>query len=98
MSDPVTLADDIHVGIGRAHRRWFAAFVEINRDECWREDGAHDMVHWISMRYGVSYWRASRWLNTAHAIEGWPQLASALADGSLSVDKVVELARFATPG
>ena len=55
MSDPVTLADDIYVGIGRAHRRWFAAFVEIDRDECWREDGAHDMVHWISMRYGVSY-------------------------------------------
>ena len=40
---------------------------------------------------------ASRWLNTAQAIEGLPQLASALADGSLSVDKVVELARFATP-
>jgi uncharacterized protein DUF222 len=97
MSSPIARADDINVQIGLAHHRWFATFVEIDRDECWREDGAHDTAHWISMRFGVSYWKANRWLKAAHALERLPHLATAMRDGRLSVDKVVELARFATP-
>ena len=48
------------------------------------------------MRYGISEWKARRWVHAAHVLEGLPRLADALASGGLGVDKVVELARFAT--
>ena len=65
--------------------------------ELWREDGARDLAHWMSMRYGISEWKARRWVAAAHALERLPRLAEALACGRLGMDKVVELARFATP-
>jgi hypothetical protein len=48
------------------------------------------------MRYGISCWKASRWINAAHALEGLPRLSEAFRSGQLGIDKVVELARFAT--
>ncbi len=55
------------------------------------------MSHWLWMRYGISNWKAQRWVAAAHALEGLPRLAEALAGGELGIDKVVELARFAAP-
>ena len=49
------------------------------------------------MRYGISGWMASRWIGAAHALEKLPRIAQALSSGVLGIDKVVELARFATP-
>jgi hypothetical protein len=48
------------------------------------------------MRYGVSRWKARRWIAAGHALEGLPRIANALARGELGLDKVVELCRFAT--
>jgi hypothetical protein len=55
------------------------------------------MAHWVAMRYGISDWKARRWIASAHALEHLPAVAGALASGELGVDKVVELTRFATP-
>ena len=49
------------------------------------------------MRYGISYWKAHRWIEAARALESLPALSEALASGILGVDKIVELTRFATP-
>lgn len=49
------------------------------------------------MRYGISGWKAARWVVAGHALEALPCLSEALASGMLSLDKVVELTRFATP-
>jgi hypothetical protein len=49
------------------------------------------------MRYGVSTWKAHRWIGAAHALERLPRLADALTGGTLGIDKVLEVARFATP-
>jgi hypothetical protein len=68
-----------------------------DRREVWRDHGAHDMAHFVSMRYGVSWWKADRWLKAAHALPELPITSAALARGDLSIDKVVELVRFATP-
>jgi len=49
------------------------------------------------MRYGISYWKARRWIAAAYALEDLPLLSEAFASGDLGIDKVVELTRFATP-
>jgi Domain of unknown function (DUF222)/HNH endonuclease len=54
------------------------------------------MASWLSMRYGITQWKARRWLQAAHALETLPALSDALARGHLGIDKVSELARFAT--
>jgi hypothetical protein len=90
-------ADAIHRRACRSQRDLFSLIVEIDRREVWQEDGARDMAHWLWMRYGVSDWKARRWIASAHALESLPRIAEAFASGELGVDKVVELTRFATP-
>jgi hypothetical protein len=68
----------------------------VDRLEAWRDDGASDAPHWLSMRYGVSRWKARRWIAAGHALERLPRIDEALASGQLGLDKVVELCRFAS--
>lgn len=93
----VRLADEAHAAMCLSQRELFAVIADIDRSELWRRDGAHDMAHWLWMRYGLSDWRARRWLTAAHALESLPVVDAAFRSGSLGVDKVVELCRFATP-
>lgn len=55
------------------------------------------MAHWLSMRQGISDWKARRWIAAAYALESLPDVSEAFASGELGIDKVVELTRFATP-
>jgi hypothetical protein len=81
-----------------AQRDVFTLIVELDRTGAWEEEyGARDLAHWLSMRYGISHWKACRWIHAAHVLERLPQLSEALASGELGVDKVVELCRFAAP-
>jgi hypothetical protein len=48
------------------------------------------------MRYGVSRWKARRWIAAGHALERLPRIADALARGELGLDNVVELCWFAS--
>jgi hypothetical protein len=93
--DPVRAADVAHVRIGTAHRELLAALAAIDRSARWEADGARDCVHWVQMRYGISTWKAERWVQAAHALEALPAVAEALEQGILGIDKVVELTRFA---
>jgi hypothetical protein len=95
--DLVAQADRLHELIGRSTRELFDVFVEIDRAGAWRDDGARDLAHWIQMRYGISAWKAHRWIEAASALEALPQISRALETGQLGVDKAVELTRFATP-
>jgi hypothetical protein len=96
MSGSIDLADAANARVGRAQLELLVAILDVERDDAWADDGARDLAHWVSMRYGVSHWKACRWIGAARAFGTMPQLAAALADGALSIDKVVELARFAT--
>ena len=89
-------ADAAHARVANAQRELLALIAEVDRLEAWRDQGARDTAHWLAMRYGVSCWKAHRWIAAAHALEELPRLAEALAGGELGIDKVVELARFAT--
>ena len=89
--------DSSNAEVCSAQRRLFTFLAEADRRRVWESCGARDMTHWLRMRYGISDWKARRWLQAAHALEFFPRTSEAFARGRLGVDKVVELARFATP-
>ena len=78
-------------------RELFGLIAEGDRREVWRNRGSANMAHWVCMRYGISYWKAERWVAASHALERLLRISEAFACGDLSIDKVVELTRFATP-
>jgi hypothetical protein len=90
-------SDAAHVRVGAAQLEPFRLIADVDRCGAWEDDGARDVAHWLAMRYGVSEWKARRWVVAAHALDALPRLSAAMADGSLGVDKVLELTRFATP-
>jgi hypothetical protein len=96
-SDLASRLDAVHAQIGHAQLELLRLIADANRLEVWRNSGARDTAHWLGMRYGVSQWKARRWIAAAHALEALPRLSDALSAGDLGIDKVVELARFATP-
>ena len=89
--------DTANADVGRAQRHMLHLIVAADRRDIWRGTGARDTAHWLCMRYGISEWKARRWVAAAHALENLPRIAEALASGELGIDKVVELTRFATP-
>jgi hypothetical protein len=89
--------DALHVLICRAQRDLFLLIAEADRRKLWQGDGASDMAHWLWMRYGVSDWKARRWIGASHALESLPSTADAFVAGRVGIDKVVELCRYVTP-
>jgi hypothetical protein len=89
--------DAAHADVSAAHLRLLRALAKADRAEVWLDRGARDMAHFVSMRYGVSWWRAERWISAAHALEVLPSISDALASGEISLDKTIELTRIATP-
>jgi hypothetical protein len=94
--DVIREIDTLHASISRLQLSMLELIAKTDRQEAWQDSGAQDMAHFLSMRYGISRWKASRWINAAHALEGLPRLSEAFRSGQLGIDKLVELARFAT--
>jgi hypothetical protein len=93
----ISAVDRLHRRISAAQRELFALIAEVDAAEIWREEGARDTAHWLGIRYGISYWKANRWIRAAHALPDLPLVSEAFAQGTIGVDKVVELTRFASP-
>ncbi len=55
------------------------------------------MAQWLSGQLGISNWKARRWIDASYVLEHLPHTSAALQSGALSLDKTVELTRFATP-
>src|SRR2546421_13100872 len=89
--------DALHEHICSDHARLFRLIAQADRLETWRDWGSRDLAHWLWMRYGLSDWKARRWIAAAHALGRLPLIEEAFSTGDISVDKVVELTRFATP-
>ena len=87
--------DAVHSRMSGAQRELFRLIADGDRRQLWLNSGARDMAHWISIRYGISGWKARRWIAAAHALERLPILSAAFSSGELGMEKVVELARFA---
>ena len=83
--------------VGASQQRLLEAISESERDGTWLADGCRDFAHWISAQLGISNWSARRWVAAAEALPRLAQVRSALGSGALSIDKVLELSRFASP-
>jgi Domain of unknown function (DUF222)/HNH endonuclease len=94
--DLIDAVDESHQQASKIQRELLGFIAEVDRRELWRGSGARDMAHWLAMRQGISQWKARRWIAAGHALEHLTDLARALSSGELGIDKVVELARFAT--
>jgi hypothetical protein len=46
----------------RSQRQMLALIADSDRQDVWQDSGARDMAHWLSMRYGISCWKARRWI------------------------------------
>lgn len=89
--------DERQARIGSEQREMLRLIARADRERTWWDSGARDLPHFLSMRYGISHWKARRWVAAAHALEQLPAIARALMRGELSMDKLVELTRFASP-
>jgi hypothetical protein len=92
----IEAVDASHREASRIQRELLGLIAEVDRRAIWRGSGARDMAHWLAMRQGISQWKARRWIGAAHALECLTDLEHAFSSGELGIDKVVELARFAT--
>jgi hypothetical protein len=88
--------DRAHARAGAEQLALLRLLAEADRAKVFEVHGARDTAHWISMWLGVSWRKADRWLACALALDGLPVISRALESGELSLDKVVELTRFAT--
>jgi hypothetical protein len=70
---------------------------EYDRRKLWRRDGCRHMGQWLAAHLGVTASEGLRWTAAARALEDLPLIAEAFERGVLSLDKVLQLARFATP-
>jgi hypothetical protein len=86
-----------HARIGREQLALLRLLGRIDPEAPWIHEGARDLAHLVAMRLGISEWKARRWLAAARRLPELPEIAGALEAGLLSLDKVVELTRFAQP-
>ena len=110
-SDPGVLSDAIETDrmdlraslrdsaerLGREHARLLATIRSVDKAELHRFEGCRTTAEYLAATLGTSCYRTSKMVACARALEHLPRIAAALANGSLHLDKVVELTRFATP-
>ena len=89
--------DSLHTDICARQRDLLAWVAAYDSTGAWEHDGCRDMAMWLSGRLGIRPYTARKWVACAHAIEDLPLVCEALVTGSLCLDKVVELTRWATP-
>lgn len=93
----ISRVHELHRAISAAQSELLSSLAELETREAWLDDGAHDMAHWVSMQFGMSWWKADRWVASGRASSALPRIASSFTNGELAIDKVVELTPFATP-
>ena len=76
---PIARADVANTRVGGAQRELLTAIAEIDRSDAWRDDGARDCAHWVSMRYGISHWKAARLLHAGQVLGSLPGISRALS-------------------
>ena len=79
------------------HRTLLSFVAEYDRRRLWERGGCRHMGQWLAGHFGVTVSEGLRWTTAAHALEELPLISAAFERGVLSLDKVLQLARFATP-
>jgi hypothetical protein len=90
------LHDDAR-SVGARQRAMLAKLAALEGRFVWRDDDCRDMAQWVALNLGIGSYRARRMTEAAAKLDDLPRIAAALEAGELSLDKVVELTRFAQP-
>jgi hypothetical protein len=83
--------------VGTLERRRLARIRALQARGVWIDDDCRDMYQWVAQHLGIGTYRSRKLVDCSIAIESLPRISEALESGLLSLDKVVELSRFATP-
>lgn len=86
----------LHGVISSTHWELLRFVREFDARGSWRQDGCRDMGQWLAGHFGIAVSQGRRWTQAAHALDRLPLISRALREGTLSLDKVCHLARFAT--
>ena len=54
-SELVKGMDALHARVSGAQRKLFTLIAEADSRAAWRDAGARDMAHWLSIRYSISW-------------------------------------------
>ena len=82
--------------LNAANRRWLGLIAEFDRRKGWSDSVTQSCAHWLNWQCGLDLGAAREKLRVAHALEGLPLMAAAMARGELSYSKVRALTRVAT--
>jgi hypothetical protein len=85
-----------HAAVTASQLHLLEVITACDSNQVWRADGCRDLAQWLAARVGISNWAARRWINASHVLARLPRIRAAFAAGMLSLDKVLELCRFAT--
>ena len=77
----IGVADALNRHIAAAQVALFGVIAEVDRRGAWRDSGARDLAHWLSIRYGMSWWKADRVIKSASALHDLPRIAAAFEPG-----------------
>ncbi len=83
--------------IGKEHAHLMDMVQACTRAELHRHEGYRTSGEYVAAALGISCWKAHKIVASATALEALPLIRTALENGSLHLDKVIELTRFATP-
>ena len=103
--DLATLSTEVILGlaaassarIAREKARYLRYTAEIGNREGWRTEGATSLEAWMVERCGDSLASARSYAKVGEQLEDLPELATGLASGDLTFDKVRAVVEVATP-
>ncbi len=84
--------------LNAANARFLALIAELDRRRGWAEWGVKSCAHWLNFKCGIALGAAREKLRTAHALEGLPEIRSAMTAGRISYAKVRAMTRIADAG
>jgi hypothetical protein len=96
-ADLISRLDEVNSEQGRTHRDLLLAMADADKAGVWIDQGFTSMSAWVAARYGITRFKASRYIRAGRRLPLLPKISSALASGLLSLDKTVELTRIARP-
>jgi len=88
---------EIHGRLNSVMCDLFDLVLELNTDEALLANAMTDAVSWLRFDLGIAPKTARAWVRAARALPDLPEIAAAFRAGSVSLDELLILCRFATP-
>ncbi len=87
----------LHAAMAEAMHDLLAELADFDDSGGWLDDGATDMVSWLTYQLGLLPRTARAWMDVARRLEELPGVRDRLSTGELSLDQARALCRVATP-